>query len=203
MDYKIKFNLKEFLYISILPLIITLVYLFFRNNKHILAYNRSNFKFWQIYTKDFINDSFTHYLGNLIVILFVSVIVFLLLSKIKKEELTKYYLLLIALIMPWATQIAYFYSIDMGSNSGYFLGSSGIAAALVGLIISLFFLKEIRSGININIIFILLFFLSLILLGVLFADKNSEVTINYHAHISGIVTGFVIGCLTYYKLKNR
>ena len=150
MNYKIKIDYKEFLYTLILPLLITFVYLFFRNNKDILAYNRSNFKFWQIYTKDFINDSFIHYFGNVIVILIVSIVLFLLLSKIRREYLTKYLLFFVVLIVPPLTSISDILFVFPRSSSNYFLGSSNIASALIGLVMFFFSYIMLKKEFNVQ-----------------------------------------------------
>ncbi|MBS3102190.1 rhomboid family intramembrane serine protease [Candidatus Woesearchaeota archaeon] len=197
MRKSFKFNSKEFSFTLILPIIMSILYIFFQDYKEQLALNRNNFSFWQIYTKDFINYDFQHYFSNTVIILLCLTILFLLLQQIKREELARYYLLRVVLITPWITLIAYWYSIKMGSNAGYFLGSSGIAFSLIGLIIFLLcFLKEIPLRRRITGIVLLLFLLWM-------AFANNKTNVNIFAHIGGTLIGFVIGRLTYYRLKNK
>jgi len=135
-----KLNFKEFIYVLILPLIISIIYFFFQNYKEQLALNRNNFSFWQIYTKDFVNDNFNHYFGNLVFILIFSIAIFFILSKIKKEYLFKYFLLYAILITPLIGYLSDKYLLFSKVQSGLFLGSSGFASSFMGLFMFLILL---------------------------------------------------------------
>ena len=145
MGKSFKFNSKEFSFTLILPIIISILYIFFQGYKEQLALNRNNFSFWQIYTKDFINDNLNHYLKNLILIIIFSIAIFIVLSKINKEYLFKYVLLSVSLTIPLISYFSDKYIMFNKTQSDLFLGSSSLASALMGffmfLIMFLYFQK--------------------------------------------------------------
>src|SRR3989344_5638585 len=128
-----RINFREFKFVLILPIIISLVYLFFQDYKQQLALKKSNFLLWQIYTKDFINDNLNHYLSNLILIFLFSITIYYILLKIEKEHLFKYIIATIILIVPLVSYLSDRYLLFNRLQSDLYLGSSSLASSLMGL----------------------------------------------------------------------